>query len=81
MAIPRRISFLEESRSRGMAKKMKSIPRGPRGISRNDLSQKSLKNLKIPPKFQKKLEKKNEKKFEHGIYTSKFEIYGNITEN
>ena len=39
MAIPRKISFLEESRSRGMAnlqssgsRKMNYIPRGPRGI-------------------------------------------------
>ena len=65
MAIPWRISFLEESGveewqiyiPRG-SRNMKSIPRGPRGISRNKLSQKSLKNPENPPKILKNSEKK-----------------------
>ncbi len=47
MAIPRRISLLEESRNRGIeerqftiprgSRKKESIPRGPQGISRNGM--------------------------------------------
>ena len=39
------------------SRNMKSIPRGPRGISRNKLSQKSLKKPENPPKILKNSEK------------------------
>jgi hypothetical protein len=56
---------------------MKSIPWGPRGISRNELSQKPLKNSENAPKNSKN----SEKKFQHCIYISKFGIFGTNAEN
>ena len=57
MAIPRNISLLEESRNRGIeewqfkiprgSRKMNSIPRGPRGISRKVLLNNSSLYLKV----------------------------------
>ena len=75
MAIPRRISFLEEWQiyiPRG-SRDMKSIPRGPRGISRNELSQKSWKSHQ---KFKKKIWKKKSKKIsiEFTFQSSEFSV-------
>ena len=57
---------------------MKSIPRGPRGISRNELLQKSWKS---PQNSKKKFEKKFKKIFQPWIYISKFRMFGNNTKN
>ena len=55
---------------------MKSLPRGPRGISRNELSQKSWKSPQNS--------KKNSKKIQNEIFSiefmfSKFRMFGNNT--
>ena len=48
------------------SRNMKSIPRGPRGISRNKLSQKSLKIPENPPQnFEKIWKKKIKEKIQH----------------
>ena len=56
---------------------MESIPRGPWGISRNELSKKSLKILISTQKIQINFEK-NWKKIQHWFYISKL---GNNTKN
>ena len=85
MAIPRRISFLEESRSRGIANLHSSgveeyeiYSSGSSGNFRGMSYPKSPDN---PPKIQKNLEKKNQKKFQPWIYISKFRMLGNNTKN
>ena len=66
MAIPRRISFLEESRSRGIAKLHSSGNEEyeiySSGSSRNFRGMSYPKNPENPPKIQKYLEKKKFKK-------------------
>ena len=59
------------------SRKMESIPRGPWGISRNELSKKSLKILISTQKIQINFEK-NWKKIQHWFYISKL---GNNTKN
>ena len=56
---------------------MKFILRGPREISRNELSQKFWNSLQ---KFKKKLKRK-EKKNQHWIYISEFGMISNYTKN
>ena len=74
MANPRRISFLEESRSRGMTnlhssgiEEFEIYSSGSSGNFKELVIPKVLKIpqkiLKIPPKIQKKCEKKIKKKF------------------
>ena len=66
MAIPRRISFLEESRSRGMinlhSSGIEEYEIYSSGSSGNFEEWVIPKILKIPPKIQKKIWKKNKKK-------------------
>ena len=82
MAIPRRISFLEETRSREMTnlhssgmKEYVIYSSGSSGIS-------YPKNQKIPLKIWKKIWKKKFKKnFQHRICTLKFGMFSNNTKN
>ena len=80
MAIPRRISFLEELRSQGMANLHSSgieeYEIYSSGSSGNFEEWAIPKILKIPPKFEKK-----SKKNQHWIYISKFGMFGNNTKN
>ena len=80
MAIPRRISFLEESRSRGMtnlhSSGIEEYEIYSSGSSGNFEEWFIPKILKIPPKIQKKTFKKN---FQHWIYISKFGMFDNDT--
>ena len=85
MAIPRRISFLEESRSQGIAKLHSSgieeYDIYSSGSSGNFRGMSYPKNPENPQKIQKNLEKKFKKKIQPWIYISKFRILGNNTKN
>ena len=83
MAIPRRISFLEESRSRGMAKLHSSgieeyeiYSSGSSGNFRGMRYPKNPENLQKNPTI---FEKKIKKKFQSWISISKFRMFGNNT--
>ena len=85
MAIPRRISFLEESRSRGIAKLHSSgieeYEIYSSGSSGNFRGMSHPQNPENPPKIIKKFEKKFRKNFQPWIYISKFRMFGNNTKN
>ena len=85
MAIPRRIPFLEESRSWGKAKLHSSgieeYDIYSSGSSGNFRGMSYPKNPENPQKIQKNLEKKFKKKIQPWIYISKFRILGNNTKN
>ena len=85
MAIPRRISFLEESRSRGIAKLHSSgieeYEIYSSGSSGNFRGMSHHQNPENPPKIIKKFWKKIRKNFQPWIYTSKFRMFGNNTKN
>ena len=75
MAIPRRISFLEESRSQGMtnlhSSGIEEYEIYSSGSSGNFEEWVIPKNLKNSPKIKKNVKKKiKKKKFQHWIYTS-----------
>ena len=81
MAIPQRISFLEESRSWGKAKLHSSgieeYDIYSSGSSGNFRGMSYPKNPENPPKNQKN----HQKKFQPWIYISKFRMLGNNTKN
>ena len=79
MAIPWRISFLEESRSRGMtdfhSSGIEEYEIYSSGSSGNFEEWVLAKILKIPPKLKKKIKKK----FQHWIHILRFWMFGNNT--
>ena len=72
MAIPRKISLLEESGNRGMV-----ISHSSGNFEEWVIPKITKKHWKSPQKFEKKLKKQ----FQHWIYISKFGMFSNSTKN